>query len=133
MDFVLSFCLAFSERECKRIIYYNPFRICQMFHVLCNYHTFGKLFLPNHMLGKSSSHGRETFLHKVNILFERNCELHPALKDLHVLLSSLGLILPHKPEPAHLGSRTIHPVLYKHKNSHCIRSFHITDHSADEV
>lgn len=100
MDFVLSFCLAFSERECKGIIYYNPFHICQMLHVLCNYHTFGKLFLPTHMLRKSSNCGRETFLHKVNFLFERNCELHLGLQDLRALLSSLGLI--HNPELTHL-------------------------------
>lgn len=97
MNFILSFCLAVSERECKGIIYYNPFRICQMLHVLCNYHTFGKLFLPTHMLGKSSNCGRETFL-----LFERNSELHLGLQDLCVLLSSLGLILPRNPELAHL-------------------------------
>lgn len=102
MGFVLAFCLAFSERECKGIIYYTPFRICQMLHILCNYHTFGKLFLPTHMLGKSSNCGRETFLHKVNFLCERNCELHRGLTDLRALLSSLGLILPRNPELARL-------------------------------
>lgn len=101
MDFILSFGSAFSERECKGIIYYNPFHICQMLHVLCNYNTFGKLFLPTHMLGKSSNCGRETFLHTVN-LFERNCELHLGLQELCALLSSLGLILPRNPELTHL-------------------------------
>ena len=105
MDFVLSFCVAFSERECKGIIYYNPFRICQMLHVLCNYHTFGSLFLPTHMLGKSSNCGRETFLHKANFLFERNSELHLGLQELLARLSSLGLTLPHSPELAHLPPR----------------------------
>lgn len=105
MDFVLSFCLAFSERECKGIIYYNLFHICQRLHVLCNYHTFGKLFLPTHMLGKSSNHGRETFFHKVNFLFERNRELYLGLQDLRALHSLIGLVLPHNPELAHLPPR----------------------------
>lgn len=105
MDFVLSFCLAFSERECKGIIYYNLLHICQRLHVLCNYHTFGKLFLPTHMLGKSSNHGRETFFHKVNFLFERNRELYLGLQDLRTLHSLIGLVLPHNPELAHLPPR----------------------------
>lgn len=73
-----------------------------MLHVLCNYHTFGKLFLPTHMLGKSSNCGRETFLHELNFLFERNCKVHLGLQEPCALLSSLGLILPHNPELAHL-------------------------------
>lgn len=105
MNFVLPFCLAFSERECKGSIYYNLFHICQRLHVLCNYHTFGKLFLPTHMLGKSSNHGRETSFHKVNFLFERNRELYLGLQDLRTRHSLIGLVLPHNPELAHLPPR----------------------------
>lgn len=102
MGFVLPCCLGLLKRECKGIIYYNPFHSRQMLHVLCNYNTFGKLFLPTHMLGKSSNCARETFLHKVNFLIERNCKLDLGLQDLQAHLSPWGLRLPHNLELTYL-------------------------------
>lgn len=135
MGFVLPFYLALSNRECKGIIYYNPFRIRQMLHVLCNYNTFGKLFLPTHMLGKSSNCAGETFLHKANFLVERNFELDQGFQDLQALLSPWGQILPHNRThvSASLGSRTICAVLYVCRNSSCTGSFHTPDPNTDAV
>lgn len=137
MGFVLPFCLALLKRECKGIIYYNPFRIRQMLHVLCNYNTFGKLFLPTHMLGKSSNCARETFLHKVNFLVERNCELDLGLQDLSPSppLSSRTdtSAQPRTHVAASLGSRSIHPVLHTCQNSSCTGSFHTPNHNTDTV
>lgn len=134
MGFVLPFCLALSKKECKGIIYYNPFRIHQMLHVLCNYNTFDKLFLPTHMLGKSSNCAKETFLHKVNFLAERNCELDLGLQDLQALLSPWDTSTqPRTHISASLGSRTIPPVLYTCQNSSCTGSSHTPDHNTDAV
>lgn len=133
MGFVLPFCLALSKRECKVTIYYNPFSTHQMLHVLCNYNTFGKLFLPTHMLGKSSNCARETFLHKVNFLVERNCELDLRLQDLQALRSTATSTQPRTRTSASLGSRTIHPVLHTCQSSSGTGSFHPPDHNTDAV
>lgn len=132
---MLPFCLALLKRECKGIIYYNPFRIRQMLHVLCNYNTFGKLFLPTHMLGKSSNCARETFLHKVNFLVERNCKLDLGLQDLSpgppLSTKTDTSTQPRTHISASLGSRSIHPMLYTCQNSSCTGSFHTPDCNTD--